>query len=66
MAQKEGIAIPVYDTVSDGLSHIPTFASTVEIKGERFQGSVMKTKKQAENDAAKVAWTRLRERKMAG
>ncbi|CAA7388251.1 unnamed protein product [Spirodela intermedia] len=61
MTQKEGLALPVYDTVSDGPSHMPTFASRVEIEGERFQGSVMKTKKQAEDDAAKVAWTRLRE-----
>ncbi|CAA6653849.1 unnamed protein product [Spirodela intermedia] len=65
MTQKEGLALPVYDTVSDGPSHMPTFASRVEIEGERFQGSVMKTKKQAEDDAAKVAWTRLRERKLS-
>ncbi|XP_057983461.1 double-stranded RNA-binding protein 1-like isoform X2 [Malania oleifera] len=63
LAQKEGFVLPIYDTNISGLSHKPTFVSTVKIGGEIFQGQEAKTKKQAEVSAAKVAYTTLTERK---
>lgn len=64
MALKEGYRLPVYSTEKYGASHMPTFFSTVEIEGEAFVGQKEKTKKQAEMNAAKVAYTYLKERKL--
>lgn len=64
LAQKERFSMPKYITISDGASHISTFSSKVEIKGETFSGESATTKKQAEMNAAKVAWCELKERKL--
>ncbi|RZR94159.1 hypothetical protein BHM03_00022789 [Ensete ventricosum] len=64
LARKGGLSLPKYTTTSYGESHMPTFSSKVEIEGEFFQGDVAKTKKQAENNAAKVALSQLEERKL--
>ncbi|KAL5999349.1 HLA class II histocompatibility antigen, DR beta 4 chain [Asimina triloba] len=61
LSQKEGFSLPVYNTVTSGPSHIPTFVCTVEIEGETFSGKPAKSKKQAEIFAAKVAWCHLEE-----
>lgn len=61
MARKEGYQLPVYSTEKSGVSHMPTFLSTVEIEGETFVGQKAKTKKLAEMNAAKAAYTRLKE-----
>ncbi|KAJ8512944.1 hypothetical protein OPV22_003378 [Ensete ventricosum] len=61
LTQKHGFPLPKYTTTSYGKSHIPSFSSTVEIKGEFFKGDVAKTRKQAEMNAAKVAWSHLKE-----
>ncbi|PQM33343.1 hypothetical protein Pyn_13086 [Prunus yedoensis var. nudiflora] len=45
-----------------GASHLPTFSSTVEVEGEEFCGKAGKSKKQAELNAAKVAFIALKER----
>ncbi|KAH7659873.1 Double-stranded RNA-binding domain-containing protein [Dioscorea alata] len=66
LAQKERFSMPKYITISDGASHIPTFSSKVEIKGETFSGESATTKKQAEMNAAKVAWCELKERRVSG
>ncbi|RWW35011.1 hypothetical protein GW17_00000227, partial [Ensete ventricosum] len=66
LTQKHGFPLPKYTTTSYGKSHIPSFSSTVEIKGEFFKGDVAKTKKQAEMNAAKVAWSHLKEGKLVG
>ncbi|XP_020087406.1 double-stranded RNA-binding protein 1-like isoform X1 [Ananas comosus] len=63
LTQREGISLPSYQTERDGACHMPTFRSTVEVESESFEGDVAKTKKQAEMNAAKVAWYKLRERK---
>ncbi|RVW90286.1 Double-stranded RNA-binding protein 1 [Vitis vinifera] len=63
MARKEGYQLPVYSTEKSGVSHMPTFLSTVEIEGETFVGQKAKTKKLAEMNAAKAAYTHLKERK---
>ncbi|KAK1297298.1 Double-stranded RNA-binding protein 1 [Acorus calamus] len=63
--QKEGCSMPLYKTRSVGESHLPTFSSTVEVEGENFDGESAKTKKLAEMNAAKVAWTTLNKRKLS-
>ncbi|KAK1582748.1 hypothetical protein Q3G72_017829 [Acer saccharum] len=63
LAQKKGYALPIYTTNVSGEAHVPTFVSTVEVKGELFTGQRSKTKKQAEMSAAKVAYVTIIEGK---
>nr|XP_019703113.1 double-stranded RNA-binding protein 1 isoform X2 [Elaeis guineensis] len=65
LAHKEGFSLPKYTTVGDGACHKPSFSSTVEVEGESFEGDVANTKKQAETNAAKVAWCTLNERRLS-
>ncbi|XVF69326.1 hypothetical protein PTKIN_Ptkin11bG0071800 [Pterospermum kingtungense] len=62
LAQREELSIPVYKTEKCGLPHRPTFFSGVEVEGEVFYGKGAKSKKEAEINAAKVAYTNLTER----
>lgn len=62
LATKQGFSVQ-YKTITAGASHMPTFFSTVEVDGEVFSGKAAKTKKQAEMNAAKVAFSKLYERK---
>jgi dsRNA-specific ribonuclease len=63
-AQCEGLSMPIYKTTKAGpFDHMPTFTSTVEIKGKIFEGKEGKTKKQAELKAAKVAYYVLKHSK---
>ncbi|XP_042469917.1 double-stranded RNA-binding protein 1-like isoform X1 [Zingiber officinale] len=59
LVQKEGLPMPEYNTTRYGESHVPTFSATVEIKGKLFQGDAAKTKRQAETNAAKIAYSYL-------
>ena len=60
MVQKEGFSPPVYDTNRSSEGHEAIFVSTVEIR-EVFKGHEARTKKQAEMNAAKIAYTTLKE-----
>lgn len=62
LAQKEYSCLPEYNTTWTGASHMPMFASTVEMNEESFTGEEAKTKKLAEMNAAKVAYTALKKR----
>jgi len=62
LAQKEGFPLPVYATTSDVSNHSAAFISTVEIQGTTFQGESGNTKKQAEMNAAKVAFQHFKDR----
>ncbi|KAM3740390.1 hypothetical protein ACB098_08G095500 [Castanea mollissima] len=62
LAQQEGFSIPIYNTTKSGELHMPTFYSNVEVEGEIFHGKEGKSKKQAELNAAKVAYSILKER----
>lgn len=64
LAQKEYSCLPEYNTTWSGTSHMPMFVSTVEINEESFTGQEAKTKKLAEINAAKVAYTALKERQV--
>lgn len=63
LAQSEGFILPVYKTENSGEPHNLSFISTVEVEGETFQGTTAKSKKQAESNAARAAYTALMERK---
>ncbi|PIA40300.1 hypothetical protein AQUCO_02500176v1 [Aquilegia coerulea] len=62
LTAKEGFSIPVFTTIKSGASHVPLFTSSVEVEGDVFHGVAAKTKKQAEINAAKVAFLSLKER----
>ena len=62
LVQKEGFSLPVYGTNRSGEVHEPIFFLTVVI-GEVFKGHEARTKKQVEMNAAKIAYTTLKERK---
>lgn len=59
-AQRAGVCLPTYTTVRSGPGHLPVFTCTVEVAGMQFSGEPAKTKKQAEKNAAMVAWTALK------
>ncbi|XP_020552630.1 double-stranded RNA-binding protein 4-like [Sesamum indicum] len=60
LTDKEGFFLPTYTTIRAG----ETFTSTVEVEGEAFQGAAAKSKKLAELNAAKAAYTVFMERKL--
>ncbi|XP_016505770.1 uncharacterized protein LOC107823594 isoform X1 [Nicotiana tabacum] len=59
LAQHEGLCLPEYKTIRIGEPHNLTFFSSVEVEGEVFHGNASKSKKQAEENAAKVAYMAL-------
>ncbi|XP_052185908.1 double-stranded RNA-binding protein 4-like [Diospyros lotus] len=61
LAQREGFDMPKYETAVSGLQHSPTFVSTVKVRGKSFIGAAAKNKKQAEINAARVAYIDLSE-----
>ncbi|XP_054797677.1 double-stranded RNA-binding protein 1-like [Prosopis cineraria] len=61
LALRAGFCIPTYKTIKSGTVRMPTFISIVEVEGKDFHGEARKSKKQAEQDAAKVAYTALKE-----
>lgn len=61
MAQKRGLGLPAYSTSQSGEVHVPFFVSLVKIGEETFEGERLRTKKQAEMSAAKVAYITLKE-----
>lgn len=64
LSLREGLPVPLYETIKCGAPHMPTFISMVEVDGEVFYGKAGRTKKKAEMKAAKVAYTALIERKL--
>ncbi|XP_052185331.1 double-stranded RNA-binding protein 1-like [Diospyros lotus] len=59
LAQKIGIEMPKYETAVSGLQHSPTFVSSVDVEGKSLTGAAAKNKKQAEMNAAEVAYVCL-------
>ncbi|CAL1366321.1 unnamed protein product [Linum trigynum] len=60
LAQRERLPLPVYKTTKNGPPHLPTFFSSLEVGAEKFQGEAGKSKKEAEMNAAKIAYTTLK------
>lgn len=63
LAQKHGFSLPVYSTTSDGSVQVPMFKSTVVFQDGSFQGEPANTKKQAEMNAARVAFQHFEDSK---
>ncbi|CAJ2651384.1 unnamed protein product [Trifolium pratense] len=61
LTQREDFSKPTYKTTKIGPPHMPTFFSTVEVQGLEFHGKASTSKKLAEQDAAKIAYTALKE-----
>lgn len=59
-AHRAGLKLPVYTTVRSGPGHVPVFLCTVELAGMSFTGEPAKTKKQAQKNAALIAWSALK------
>ncbi|TYJ26539.1 hypothetical protein E1A91_A07G126600v1 [Gossypium mustelinum] len=62
LTQREEWNLPEYKTKKCGVPHRPTFFSSVEVGEDVFYGEGGKSKKEAEINAAKVAYTNLTER----
>ncbi|KAL3504879.1 hypothetical protein ACH5RR_034720 [Cinchona calisaya] len=59
-AQKVGLPTPVYDTIKEGPSHVPTFKSTVIVNNVRYDSLPgFYNRKAAEQSAAEVALLNL-------
>ncbi|XP_050879766.1 double-stranded RNA-binding protein 1 [Lathyrus oleraceus] len=61
LTQREGFSKPIYKTTEFRSSNMPNFFSTVEVEGVEFHGKASRSKKQAEHDAAKIAYIALQE-----
>ena len=61
LTQREGYSKPTYTTTESGSPHMPTYYSTVEVEGLKFHGKASRSKKQADSDAAKIAYIALKE-----
>ncbi|CAL5203423.1 unnamed protein product [Lathyrus oleraceus] len=61
LTQREGFSKPTYKSTRIGPPHIPTFFSSVTVEGLEFHGKASTSKKQSEHDAAKIAYTALKE-----
>lgn len=57
---REGIHKPTYKTVQAGCPYMPTFFSTLEVEGVEFHGKGCRSKREAEEDAAKIAYIVLK------
>lgn len=66
LVQQQHCSLPEYNTIQSGASHNPIFISAVEVGGVVYRGDVAKTKKLAEQNAAKVAYSALKERGCKG
>jgi ribonuclease-3 len=58
--------LPRYQVRHEGPDHSKRFFANVLLRGETWGTGEGRSKKQAEQSAARVAWSRLRERKGAG
>ena len=60
LAARRFEALPVYDVVDDGPDHAKRFFAGVRVGGRRYTGGEGRSKKQAEQAAARLAWEALR------
>ena len=62
LASQQLRALPAYDVAEQGPDHLKEFTATVSIAGEMLGTGVGRTKKEAEQHAAREAYERLHER----
>ena len=51
--------LPIYSVVDEGPDHAKRFVATVKLDGRRWEGGEGRSKKQAEQAAARAAWSAL-------
>nr|XP_007146427.1 hypothetical protein PHAVU_006G039700g [Phaseolus vulgaris]ESW18421.1 hypothetical protein PHAVU_006G039700g [Phaseolus vulgaris] len=61
LTEREGFHKPTYKTMQAGSLYMPTFFSTLEVEGVEFHGKGCRSKKEAEEDAANIAYIALKE-----
>jgi len=64
LTEREGFHKPTYKTMQAGSLYMPTFFSTLEVEGVEFHGKGCRSKKEAEEDAANIAYIALKECKL--
>ncbi|WVY95009.1 hypothetical protein V8G54_034097 [Vigna mungo] len=60
LTEREGFHKPTYKTMQAGCPYMPTFFSTLEVEGVEFHGKGCRSKREAEEDAAKIAYIALK------
>ncbi|KAE9592799.1 putative double-stranded RNA-binding domain-containing protein [Lupinus albus] len=61
LTQRKCFGKPTYKTTQSGYPNMPTFFSTVEVESMEFHGKAAKSKKEAQQNAANVAYLALKE-----
>ena len=61
LAARELEALPTYDVIDEGPDHAKRFFATVSLDGREFGTGEGRSKKQAEQAAARIAWEVLRD-----
>ena len=61
LAARELETLPVYEVVDEGPDHAKRFYATVHLHGTQYGAGEGRSKKQAEQAAARVAWEALRD-----
>ncbi len=62
LASQQARALPSYEVAEQGPDHLKEFTATVSVAGEQLGSGTGRTKKEAEQHAAREAYERLRER----
>ena len=61
LAAARGLGVPVYQVTEDGPDHVKSFAAEVLVAAEVVGGGAGRTKKEAEQQAASIAYTSLQD-----
>jgi ribonuclease-3 len=65
LAARELETLPAYDVLEDGPDHAKRFFASVSLHGRRYGNGEGRSKKQAEQAAARAAWEALRHTRTA-
>ncbi|WP_018351013.1 ribonuclease III [Longispora albida] len=65
LTANNGLGVPEYAIAEEGPDHAKTFTAWAVVAGERFGSGVGRTKKDAEQEAAELAWRELTARTSA-
>ncbi|GAA3518615.1 ribonuclease III [Actinocatenispora rupis] len=62
LTANQGLGVPEYQVAEEGPDHAKTFTAWAVVAGERFGSGTGRSKKEAEQRAAELAWRRLNDR----
>jgi ribonuclease-3 len=66
LTANQGLGVPEYQVSEEGPDHAKTFTAWAVVAGERFGSGTGRSKKEAEQRAAELAWRHLNERAAGG